>query len=256
MQLDDLINEIVELEGLLRVLRDRKAPAVRSLAESKYRELSNHLNQYFGANTPASPLESLSQATITFPDEEKSAPEAPQQEAPVATPPPFVEAMGVVEEIIPAEDENEDGDIRVTLAEPVEEQPQPEEQPEEQPQPVEQPVEQPQSEEQPEEQPVEQPQPAPAVSRPEETERPLCVNENVRAADLARAFTINDRFLFIRELFRGNADDFDQTVQVLSDMPDLAEAREYLFQDLMWDSSDEAVQAFMNILVRYLPEAK
>lgn len=250
MQLDDLINEIVELEGLLRVLRDRKAPAVRTLAEDKYHNLCAKMDQYFGAGTVASPLEDLAQATITFPEEEPAqepaaqapAPEPAAEAAPAVTPPPF-EAIGIVEEAAEGE-EQENADIQVTLAEPIVPSDQPEPQPEPEPEP------------EPEPTPEPEPQPAPQPREPQQPQRPMCVNDNLCAADLARAFTINDRFLFIRELFRGNADDFDQTVQVLADMPDLNEAREYLFQDLMWDSSNEAVQAFMNILVRYLPEAK
>ncbi len=63
-----------------------------------------------------------------------------------------------------------------------------------------------------------------------------------------RAFTLNDRFRFCRELFGGNSDDFADTVNLLSQLPTYADAEDYLYNDLMWNRDDENVKAFMAIL--------
>ncbi len=65
---------------------------------------------------------------------------------------------------------------------------------------------------------------------------------------LIGAFTLNDSFRFCRELFDGNQDDFRDTLEVLADMPDLAEAQDYLYNDLMWNPDDPDVKDFMGIL--------
>lgn len=63
-----------------------------------------------------------------------------------------------------------------------------------------------------------------------------------------KAFTLNDKFRFRRALFNGDADDFDQTLALLSQMPSFAEAEDYLYNDLMWDSRREDVADFMALL--------
>lgn len=65
---------------------------------------------------------------------------------------------------------------------------------------------------------------------------------------LLKAFTINDRFRFRRELFGGNDSDFSETLHLLADMDSYAEAEDYLYNDLMWDSANPAVADFMEIL--------
>lgn len=76
-----------------------------------------------------------------------------------------------------------------------------------------------------------------------EPEGPVEHNER-----LIGAFTLNDSFRFCRELFDGNQDDFHDTLEVLADMPDLAEAQDYLYNDLMWNPDDPDVKDFMGIL--------
>ncbi|MDE6463088.1 MAG: hypothetical protein K2L16_00460 [Muribaculaceae bacterium] len=77
---------------------------------------------------------------------------------------------------------------------------------------------------------------------------PVEINER-----LLHAFTINDRFRFCRELFGGDQEDFADTLSVLAEMPDYAEAEDYLFHDLMWDPSNPEVEAFMQILSGNMP---
>lgn len=70
---------------------------------------------------------------------------------------------------------------------------------------------------------------------------------------LLKAFTLNDKFRFRRELFGGDDDDFSSTLVLLAQMPSYEEAADYLFHDLLWDRRDENVQAFMEILKAHMP---
>lgn len=65
---------------------------------------------------------------------------------------------------------------------------------------------------------------------------------------LLHAFTLNDRYRFCRELFGGDNEDFTETLNLLSEMPGFEEAREYLINDMMWDENDAAVGEFLSIL--------
>lgn len=70
---------------------------------------------------------------------------------------------------------------------------------------------------------------------------------------LLQAFTINDKFRFRRELFNGDEEDFDETLQLLAHMPNFEEARDYLVHDLVWNPENDDVQAFLEIVKAHLP---
>lgn len=72
-----------------------------------------------------------------------------------------------------------------------------------------------------------------------------------RAADLATAFTLNDRFRFRRELFRNSAEEMAEAINVISQMSTITEAEEYIFEDLCLDPDNEAVKDFMDIIARH-----
>ncbi|MDE5749881.1 MAG: hypothetical protein K2H87_03835 [Duncaniella sp.] len=72
-----------------------------------------------------------------------------------------------------------------------------------------------------------------------------------RARDINKAFTLNDKFRFRRDLFRGSETDFDETLDVISGMADFSEAEEYFYDDLCWDPEDPAVKEFMEIVARH-----
>lgn len=246
MQLENLINQTIELEGLLRVLRDRKAPAVRALAEDKFRTLSKEFEAYF-AEGASNPLEDLAKGSISY----------PEPPAPPTPPMPPVEVACAAASPAPEKVEEENPAIDMS---PVQEcEVADTEEPHDNVQFVIQTEEAPleMADDEPAEMPSAEPQEfadVDADEEPEEMAAPSFRSEGTPAAhDLSHAFTVNDRFLFIRQLFRGDAEDFAQTVKVLSAMPDLTEAKEYLFQDLMWDPSEPAVEGFVTILSRYLP---
>lgn len=251
MSIDSLISQTVEFEGLLRVLRDRKSPAVRTLVEEKFATLSDEFKAFINDDgCDSDPV--LKKATIIEPQSSvvEAVPaaafvvEATQPSAPVeagaAVPPappelfddiiildePVAEghdveehsAVDTPEEMSVSGDAVEDG--TVTGLPETETEP---------------------SGDAPDSESV----PLPPV-------QPLSRPESVKG-DLLKAFTVNDRFLFIRELFHGDRDDFSRTVSIIAAMPDIEEAREFIYQDLMWDSDNPAVASFVELVGRYLP---
>lgn len=68
---------------------------------------------------------------------------------------------------------------------------------------------------------------------------------------ISSVFNLNDKFRFRRELF-GNSDaQYVECLDTLSAMTSVDEAREYLFDDLHWDSENEDVKAFLELLTNY-----
>ena len=68
-----------------------------------------------------------------------------------------------------------------------------------------------------------------------------------------KAFTLNDKFRFIREVFNGNEHDFNDTLGVISEMDSYAEAAEYVYNEMMLDADNAVVAEFMAILNRNMP---
>lgn len=72
-----------------------------------------------------------------------------------------------------------------------------------------------------------------------------------RARDIFKAFTLNDRFRYLRGLFHGSEQEFNDTLGIISGMADFSEAEEYFYDDLCWDPADEDVKAFMDTVKRH-----
>ena len=70
---------------------------------------------------------------------------------------------------------------------------------------------------------------------------------------LLKAFTLNDRFRFCRELFEGNDDDFNATLYLLADMDSYSEAEDYLLNDMMWKRNNPAVADYLAVLKQNMP---
>jgi hypothetical protein len=83
-------------------------------------------------------------------------------------------------------------------------------------------------------------------AKPEPT---ITVRQPIR--DIAKAIAINDRFLFIRELFEGDTSLFSQTVNKLNAMHNLEEAKQYMQTVAKnWDDTTEPAQLFLSIVQR------
>ncbi|MBZ4676446.1 MAG: hypothetical protein JG782_1065 [Anaerophaga sp.] len=69
-------------------------------------------------------------------------------------------------------------------------------------------------------------------------------------SDIKKALGINDRFFFQRELFGGNADLMNQTLDQINQMNGIDDARNFLLANFNWDSENEAVIRFMELVER------
>lgn len=71
------------------------------------------------------------------------------------------------------------------------------------------------------------------------------------ARDLTKAFTLNDKFRFIRELFCNDKESFDSALCLIMKMNTLPEAEVYLYNDMNMDPDDPTVQDFMAIVANH-----
>lgn len=72
--------------------------------------------------------------------------------------------------------------------------------------------------------------------------------DKVKAKDIKRAFTLNDRFRFKRELFGNSESNFADALNVIAAMSTFEEAEEYFYNDLCWSADNEEVKDFMTIV--------
>lgn len=70
--------------------------------------------------------------------------------------------------------------------------------------------------------------------------------------DIGKAIGINDRFLFIKELFDGDSKKFDETINVLNNAPNFNEAFNYLSENFSWNMDDPSVQKLLELARRKL----
>ena len=75
-----------------------------------------------------------------------------------------------------------------------------------------------------------------------------------RVADLARAFSINEKYQFINTLFRGEEDMFERSLKTLNNFSSLPEAQYWMQRELLiklgWNDEDELVQRFYRVEAR------
>ncbi|HOE04822.1 MAG TPA: hypothetical protein PLZ52_06365 [Bacteroidales bacterium] len=68
--------------------------------------------------------------------------------------------------------------------------------------------------------------------------------------DIRSAIGVGDRFLFIRELFDGDNDNFNKTIDYLNSLQQSHEAQSYLNSNFKWNSDSNTVKHFMSIIQR------
>lgn len=69
--------------------------------------------------------------------------------------------------------------------------------------------------------------------------------------DIRRNLTLNDKFMFKRELFNDSIEEFNDTLDLISAMSSYDEALEYLCDDLAWDPDNATVKEFLNLAANY-----
>ena len=74
-----------------------------------------------------------------------------------------------------------------------------------------------------------------------------------RISNLKTAIDINHKFLFIRELFDGDSDEYNQVIEKLNNAPDMQEARQILSEyhkKHQWQDKQDTLKHFMEIINR------
>lgn len=74
-----------------------------------------------------------------------------------------------------------------------------------------------------------------------------------RITDLKRAIAMNDRFIFIKELFRNDFEAYNRCINHLNEYTEAEKARDYLASlqtDYQWDEQNDVVKHFVSIVQR------
>ncbi len=74
--------------------------------------------------------------------------------------------------------------------------------------------------------------------------------------DLAKAIGLNDKFLFIRELFNGDKEKYHEAIQIINEMPTYEEAENYIRERFDWDEEQAEVEKFMDLVRRKFSEVR
>jgi hypothetical protein len=72
--------------------------------------------------------------------------------------------------------------------------------------------------------------------------------------DLSKAIGVNDKFLFIRELFDGNKEHYHEAIQLLNEIPDYEEAENYLKETFDWNWEAPVTKKFIELIKRKFAE--
>ena len=74
------------------------------------------------------------------------------------------------------------------------------------------------------------------------------VLEKQNLSDFRKAFSLNDRFRFRRDLFHGDENQMNQVIADLDQTTSLQEAMDYIQGHLAWDLNDETASDFVKLL--------
>lgn len=66
--------------------------------------------------------------------------------------------------------------------------------------------------------------------------------------DIYKAFTINDKFRFRRELFGNSSAQYNEALDLISEMTSYEQAADYFLNNYGWNPEDESVKGFLKIL--------
>lgn len=96
--------------------------------------------------------------------------------------------------------------------------------------------------------------PAPAAAIADEYAGVIRVEDVISkaaAGNFGSAFSINDKFRFIRELFGGDSQKFTATIGRVERMESLDQAYDYFLNELEWDADDGATSDFLMIVANH-----
>lgn len=93
---------------------------------------------------------------------------------------------------------------------------------------------------------AEAPQSAPVMAKGNVSLNDLLEKKNL--SDFRKAFSLNDRFRFRRDLFHGNEEQMNQVISDLNQIDSLDEALRFIDKNLSWDMNNETVADFIKLL--------
>ncbi len=71
-------------------------------------------------------------------------------------------------------------------------------------------------------------------------------------SNIADAIGINDKFTFINELFDGDAEKYNKTIEILNEVVNFNDGYNYLIGNYTWDMDSTLVQKILNLIRRKL----
>ena len=112
----------------------------------------------------------------------------------------------------------------------------------------------------PEPAPIPEPAPTPApITEPEPVATPVIepkpapAPEKKKLPDLRKMFSLNDRFMYRRELFGGNEDLMNKAISALNNKGSFKESISYIEESMHWDFSNPTVKNFVKTIeLRFL----
>lgn len=94
-----------------------------------------------------------------------------------------------------------------------------------------------------------EPTPKPvAESKPIVKAEPSLAPKNSPSHDITSAFSINDRFLFQRELFDGDKQKYADTIAVMQHMNNIDKIKDFINDVLGFDRNNEVVKEFVRLI--------
>jgi chemotaxis protein histidine kinase CheA len=283
-KIDELIKLNIQVESLLRTLAERESVEALDMLLDASDRLDDGIDEIYNeykakgliveddeAETPVvdaevittEHTESISEEPITEVIEEAVVEEPETDNEPATTAETVVETIETAEpEITVTPEAESENEIPAEPQAEVETETKPSVEPIAEPTP------------QPEPQPTPDPQPTPAPAyaptgfeAPEyiESDQDAIPQANIKvdemisrqeSLDLRRAFTINDKYRFRRELFGGSDEVFVDTINLIMAMSTYDEACEYIYEDLRLDKDNEDVIDFMSIISKHFNALK
>ena len=73
-----------------------------------------------------------------------------------------------------------------------------------------------------------------------------------RITDIRKAMGLNDRFLMIRDLFAGDAERFEATIDTINEFDDLDECMIYIVENFKWNPDSEGAKLLVSLIERKL----
>lgn len=215
--LEHILRLNLEFEGALRVMQARPDSGAIDIARQKLHELAEAFDAWDGANSSSAAVVAAAPVHTVTPVEIKEDEAVGGEEGPLDEPDAYeVPLDGTI-----VEDDIEAAEYA-----------------------------------EPEYEPADEPAPE-SAPEPEETAAPEPVKiENPTRGDIRANLTLNDKFLFKRELFEGNERELNETLDLISSMGSLEEAEEYIFHDLAWDPDSAVVKEFHGLIYNYFKSIK